>query len=90
MSDLYSTYEAKAKFSEIIRKVRKGKTVSVTYRGELVAEIRPPPEGGASLEDRLDRLAEDRILVRPAQRRGRLRRVARRPGALERFLEDRD
>jgi antitoxin (DNA-binding transcriptional repressor) of toxin-antitoxin stability system len=52
MSDVYSTYEAKARFSEIIRKVREGKTMAVTYRGELVAEIRPWPEGGASLEDR--------------------------------------
>jgi prevent-host-death family protein len=90
MSDIYSTYEAKARFSEIIRKVREGKTVSVTYRGELVAEIRPVPEGGETLEQRLGRLAENGILVREAERQGKLRRVARRPGALERFLEDRD
>lgn len=90
MGDTYSTYEAKARFSEIIRKVREGKTVSVTYRGELVAEIRPVPEGGETLEQRLSRLAESGILVRAAERHGRLRRVARRPGALERFLEDRD
>lgn len=90
MGDVYSTYEAKARFSEIIRKVREGKTVSVTYRGELVAEIRPVPEGGETLEQRLSRLAESGILVRAAERHGRLRRVARRPGALERFLEDRD
>jgi antitoxin (DNA-binding transcriptional repressor) of toxin-antitoxin stability system len=90
MSDVYSTYEAKARFCEIIRKVREGRTVSVTYRGELVAEIRPVPEGGESLEGRLSRLAENGILVREAERHGRLRRVARRPGALERFLADRD
>jgi prevent-host-death family protein len=90
MSDVYSTYEAKARFSEIIRKVRQGKTVSVTYRGEPVAEIRPLPEGGESLEQRLSRLAENGFLVRPPERQGRLERVLRRPGALERFLEDRD
>ncbi|UCC85087.1 MAG: type II toxin-antitoxin system prevent-host-death family antitoxin [Gemmatimonadota bacterium] len=90
MADLYSTYEAKARFSEIIRKVRAGKTVSVTYRGEPVAEIRPLPKGGTSLEQRLNRLADDGILVRAGQRRGGLRRVARRPGALERFLADRE
>jgi prevent-host-death family protein len=90
MSDVYSTYEAKTRFSEIIRKVREGKTVSVTYRGEPVAEIRPLPEEGESLERRLSRLADNGILVRAAERRGKLRRVARRPGALERFLEERD
>jgi prevent-host-death family protein len=90
MSDVYSTYEAKARFSEILRKVREGKTVTVTYRGELVAEIRPLPKGGESLEQRFRRLADHGILVRAAERHGELRRVARRPGALERFLDDRD
>ena len=36
----YSIYEAKARFSEVIRQVREGKTVPVSYRGEPVAEIR--------------------------------------------------
>ncbi len=90
MPDVYSTYEAKARFSEILRKVRQGKTVSVTYRGELVAEIRPAPKEGASLEERLRRLADSGILVRSEERKGGLLRVARRPGALERFLEERD
>lgn len=39
MSDTYSTYEAKARFSEIIRKVRSGKHVRITYRGREVAEV---------------------------------------------------
>ncbi|HEV7515203.1 MAG TPA: type II toxin-antitoxin system prevent-host-death family antitoxin, partial [Thermoanaerobaculia bacterium] len=37
----YSTYEAKAKFSEILRKVRAGQRVVIAYHGEEVAEIRP-------------------------------------------------
>ena len=36
----YSTYEAKARFSEVLRHVREGRTVTVSYRGEPVAEIR--------------------------------------------------
>ena len=40
MSITYSTYEAKARFSEIIRHVREGRTVTVSYRGEPVAEVR--------------------------------------------------
>jgi len=39
--ETYSTYEAKAKFSEVIRKVRAGQTVRIAYRGEEIAEVRP-------------------------------------------------
>ena len=42
--DTYSMQEAKAKFSEIIRQLREGKTVTVTYRGKPAAEIRPVKE----------------------------------------------
>ena len=38
---VYSTYEAKAKLSEILRKVRAGQRVGISYRGELVAEVAP-------------------------------------------------
>ena len=42
--ETYSIYEAKAHFSEIIRQVREGETVTVTRRGKPVAEIRPIAE----------------------------------------------
>jgi prevent-host-death family protein len=84
----YSTYEAKAKFSEILRLVREGKTVYISYHGETVAEIRPTrePEG---LSERLQRLRDEGVLQRPSERTGRLGVVARKPGALERFLTER-
>ena len=84
----YSTYEAKAKFSEILRLVREGKTVYITYHGETVAEIRPArePEG---LSERLQRLRDEGVLQRPAERIGELGVVAHKPGALERFLTER-
>ena len=84
----YSTYEAKAKFSEILRLVREGKTVYITYHGETVAEIRPTrePEG---LSERLERLRDEGVLQRPAERSGSLGVIARRPGALDRFLAER-
>ncbi len=87
----YSTYEAKARFSEILRRVReRGETVIVSYHGEPVAEIRPvtPPEGDA-LAARL-RALEERGVVVPAQGRSELRRVERRAGALARFLAERE
>ena len=33
MAHVYSTYEAKARFSEVIRKVRAGQRVVIAYRG---------------------------------------------------------
>jgi prevent-host-death family protein len=86
--DSYSTYDAKAHFSELLRKVRGGKSVTITYRGKPVAELRPldPP---SSTEARIEQLTE-RGLVTPKPERRDLAPVARRPGALRRFLEERD
>ena len=39
MAETYSTYEAKTKFSEVIRKVRAGQRIVIAYRGEEIAEI---------------------------------------------------
>ena len=39
----YSMHDAGARFSEVIRHVQEGKTVTVSCRGEPVAEIRPIP-----------------------------------------------
>lgn len=86
----YSTYEAKAKFSEILRQVRQGRTVRVSYRGKPVAEIRPIGGADASLARRLERLEERGVLIRPPERAGPLEVVRHRPGALDRFLADRE
>jgi len=85
----FSTYEAKARFSEVLRMVREGKVVYITYHGEPVAEIRPL-SGTEDLPERLRRLEEEGVLQRRAERAGALRAVARRPGALKRFLDERD
>ena len=89
MPRTYSTYEAKAKLSEIIRRVRSGQRVIISYRGANVAEIRPI-ESVEDLESRI-RLYEERgILEAPAKRRGSLRPFVKRRGALSRFLESRE
>lgn len=88
----YSTYEAKARFSEILRQVRAGESVLITYRGTEVAEIRPIA-ARESLEERLERLERSRVLasgVRKATQGRTLEPVAERPGALGRFLKSRE
>lgn len=90
MTRVYSTYEAKARFSEVLRQVREGKTVTVSYRGTPVAEIRPIPAGPVTIERRLKDLEDRGVIVHAREGRAPLKGVARRPGALERFLADRN
>lgn len=90
MAHTYSTYEAKAKFSEVMRKVRAGQRVVIAYRGEEIAEIRPLERAPTSLAKTLGKLEDQGILSRHPGRIGPLRAVARKPGALKRFLESRE
>jgi prevent-host-death family protein len=90
MVETYSTYEAKAKFSEVIRKVRGGQRVTITYRGEPIAEIRPVDGTSTSFEETVARLEDHGILSRNPGPTRPLRPVAKKPGALKRFLESRD
>ena len=89
MSSVYSTYEAKSRFSEILRKVRGGESVYISYRGREVAEIRPIQEE-ASVEERLRRLEERGVLSSDGGSPSRLAPLVRVSGALQRFLESRD
>ncbi len=89
MAKEYSTYDAKARFSEILRKVREGQTIRITYHGNPVAEIRPLTAEAETLAARLQRL-RDRGTIYPGEpNRGPWTALARRPGASKRFLEDR-
>ena len=88
--DIYSTYEAKSRFSEIIRKVRAGRRVIVTHHGTRVAEIRPVDAAPVGLEAALNHLEREGIVQPPAESAIRSRPVTRRRGALARFLGSRD
>ena len=90
MRNTYSLYEAKAKLSAIVRMVREGKTVVVTLHGEPVVEMRPISGSTLGLEARMDDLADRGVLVRAASAGVRPRAITRKPGALKRFLNDRD
>jgi prevent-host-death family protein len=88
----YSLYETKAKLSQIIREVRTtGQSATVTYRGKPVAEIRPFQQtDGDAFEVRLQQLESRGAVVRGSRKPARLRMLSRKPGALKRFLRERD
>jgi prevent-host-death family protein len=92
--DTYSTYEAKSRFSEIIRRVREGRRVVISYHGEPVAEITPIARPHRGLGETLASLERDGVIAgghrRPAEAMASWRAVARKPGALKRFLKSRD
>ena len=83
MGITYSIYEAKARFSKMIRQVREGRSVTV-------AEIRPieqQPE--QTLEQRLRELERRDALVPAVAEQQPITPIATRPGALARFLAER-
>lgn len=87
----YSIYEAKARFSEILRIVKQRRRVIITDRGTPVAEIVPyhsaQPE---SMESRIAKLAQIGAVV-PSQELFRATPVRIIPGASARFMaRDRD
>ena len=94
MAATYSTYEAKARFSEVLRRVRSGETIVITFHGKPTAEIRPVEEAPESFEERIARLKREGRIVPavPGDDGTRLgiRPIAHRPGALQRFLDDRN
>jgi prevent-host-death family protein len=90
VAETYSTYEAKAKLSEILRKVESGRTIHISRRGQTIAEIRPVHRGPAGLEQRIVELSEQGVLTPASGERDSLRPLVRRPGALGRFLSDRN
>ena len=90
MKDTYSLYDAKAKLSAIVRRVREGHTVVVTVHGKPAVEIRPIAKARQSLEERYQELLERGVITPAKSKRRTFKPVIHRPGALKRFLEERD
>jgi antitoxin (DNA-binding transcriptional repressor) of toxin-antitoxin stability system len=87
-SKTFSTYEAKARFSELLRRVRDGDRIRISYHGRTVAEMRPVYDAG--IDQALVELEEQGVLDRPTAPKGRLEPIAKKKGALRRFLETRE
>lgn len=90
MNLTFSTYEAKARFSEVIRMVREGRTVHISYHGKPVAEIRPIEAKKKTVEEHLAELERRGVISPAADPNAPLEPIAHRPGALQRFLDERD
>lgn len=90
MADSYSLYEAKARLSAIIRRVREGQAAVITLHGKPVAEIRPLGPVRDDMESRIAQLEERGIIARRRNPDARIVPVAKRAGALDRFLGDRE
>ena len=90
MKDTYSLYDAKAKLSAIVRRVREGHTVVVTVHGKPAVELRPVAPKAKGIAARREELTERGLLI-PARSSDRsFKPLMHRPGALKRFLEDRN
>jgi antitoxin (DNA-binding transcriptional repressor) of toxin-antitoxin stability system len=89
MADSYSLYEAKARLSAIIRRVREGRSAIITLHGKPVAEIRALSPGHEDLPSRVQQLEERGIITGP-NAGARVRPVVKRAGALDRFQKDRE
>lgn len=89
MGDTFSLYEAKARLSEIVRLVREqGRTITISYHGEPVAEVRPIRRAGGIAARLRDLEASGRLV--PARAKDfPLTQIAKRAGSLARFLADR-
>jgi prevent-host-death family protein len=99
MPEEYSIYDAKAKLSALVRQVREaGSTFVITVHGQPVAELRPivpaemPPKK-QTLEERIAELTALGAIIpskRPPGQKPHFRVGEPNPGALQRFLDERD
>jgi len=88
MARPYAVHEAKAKLSEILRKVKRGRAVVISERGREIARV-VPIETPKALGDRLRRLEEDGAILMREGSATLIRPIVRRPGALRRFVKSR-
>ena len=88
MAKPYAVHEARAKLSEILRKVKRGHSITIMERGKEIARVVPFERSGAPAA-RLAQLDDDCVILRGDPDAPAIRPIARRPGALRRFLKSR-
>jgi prevent-host-death family protein len=85
----YAIHEAKARFSELVRAARGGRELTITDRGRPVARLVGISEATRLADRLLDLQAQGVLTAYPATTAVDLEPVARRRGALGRFLATR-
>lgn len=96
MPDEYSIYDAKAKLSALVRQVREGRSFVITAHGEPVAELRPieKVERKQAFDERIAELTKQGVIQpskrAPGERPHFVLGEKHIPGALQRFLDERD
>ena len=89
--DTYSTYEAKAHLSELLRKVQQRRRIVITSRGRPIAQVLPfDALDDETFAQRVERLEADGLIEGAGLDAAELKPVAKRRGALARFLADRE
>ena len=98
MKIIYTTEEVLVKLPEILKAVSAGERITVTEQDVPVAEIRPLPKerrepypnSADKLEQHLEELRRRGVLQPGYGPKGEFKPVATVPGALERFLKERE
>ena len=75
--------------SEILRLVRQNRSVIITDRGKEVARVVPMVES-SNFEKRVEAMKRAGIITTAVGRPSEIKPIARRPGALKRFLDTRN
>ena len=88
MARAYPVYEAKAKLSELLRRVKRGRTVTISERGREIARV-SPIRATPDLLSRLERLEREGVVVPAVGPVAGIRPLLRKRGALRRFLSAR-
>ena len=89
MARAYPVHEAKAKLSELLRRVKRGRTVTISEHGREIARVTPIP-ATPDLRSRLERLKRDGVVVPAGGAVAGVRPLLRKRGALRRFLSARE
>lgn len=88
-----STYEAKAKLSELLRRAEAGETIVITRHGKKVARLGPPNRRAETFEERFERLKQEGV-ISPAEDPDWFGKYQASgdpvPGGLQRFLDERE
>jgi prevent-host-death family protein len=89
MARAYPVHEAKAKLSELLRRVKRGRTVTISEHGREIARV-SPIQATPDLQSRLARLEREGVVVPAAGSVAGVRPLLRKRGALRRFLSARE